>query len=296
MKYRKMIIISILFIISLVILIVISCKYENKEFDIQETTTIDQNSEDIYQNTDYQKRTVVCFGDSIFGMHRDETSVTSFIASVTGDTVYNVGFGGCRMAEHPYVGYNEFCMYSLAKAITTNDFSVQDSAAADGSSYFQEQLDLLKSIDFNNVDVIVIHYGVNDMSGRVRLENPENRTDTSTFRGAMIYSIETITAAFPHIKIFVSLPTFHYRTDKSGAIVSSDDYINSNGNTIFDYISVIKSVSSEYSLTVIDSYYGIGVDRTNADNYLADGIHHNEQGRKRLGEYIAYRLNSELNQ
>jgi len=296
MKYRKITLIILFLIISLVVLIAISYKLENKKYDIRETATIDPNSEITSQDTDSQKRTIVCFGDSIIGMHRDETSVTSYIASATGDIVYNVGFGGCRMAEHPYFGYNEFCMYALAKAITTNDFSVQDSAAADGSSYFQDQLDLLKSIDFNNVDVIVIHYGVNDMSGNVRIENPENRTDTSTFRGAMIYSIETITAAYPHIKIFVSLPTFHYRTDKSGAVVTSDEYINSIGNTLFDYISVIKSVANEYSLPVIDSYYGIGVDHTNADNYLADGIHHNEQGRRRLGEYIAYRLNSELNQ
>ncbi len=293
MKSPK-IIMSVLFVICLLLLIVFTYKLDNKDFEIQHNTAITTHKEESTQRYEHEKRTIVCFGDSIFGMYRDDTSVPSYIASVTGDTVYNVGFGGCRMAKHPYTGYNEFCMYALAQAITTKDYSQQDSAVAEGSSYFPEQLELLKSIDFNAVDIIVIHYGINDLSGGVPIDNPENPTDISTFRGALKYSIETISSSYPHIKFFISLPTFHYRTNKDGQIVFSDEYFNRNGYTVFDYISAIESVAEEYSLSVIDSYYELKIDRSNAEEFLADGIHHNEQGRKCLGEYIAYRLLSEF--
>lgn len=59
-------------------------------------------------------KTVVCFGDSIFGMTRDTTSVPAWAAAFTGAKVYNVGFGGCRMAVHPTSGYAAFSMWALA--------------------------------------------------------------------------------------------------------------------------------------------------------------------------------------
>jgi hypothetical protein len=47
-------------------------------------------------------------------MYRGDTSATSYIEQYTGATVYNVGFGGCRMSTHPSHGYAEFSMYRLA--------------------------------------------------------------------------------------------------------------------------------------------------------------------------------------
>ncbi len=295
MKSRNKIIILVSLIICVLLLIVFTRVLDNKHFEDQGSTSVTTPTEESTQRQENKKRTIVCFGDSIFGMYRDETSVPAIIASVTGDTVYNVGFGGCRMSTHPYEGYNEFCMYALAKAITTNDYAIQDLAVSKGSSYFPEQLDLLKSIDFNNVDIIIINFGLNDLSGGVPIDNPDNPTDISTFRGALKYSLDTIRSAYPHISYCISLPTFHYRTDKDGQIVYSDEYLNRNGYNVSDYISAIKSVAEEYSLTVIDSYNGIGINRTNADTYLSDGIHHNEHGRKLLGEYIASRILAEMN-
>ena len=240
-------------------------------------------------------KTVVCFGDSLFGMYTGDTSAPAFVAQKTGATVHNVGFGGCRMSEHPYTGYNEFCMYALADAIASGDWSLQDAAASSGSSNFPDQLAILKSIDFNAVDYIVIHYGTNDFAagGGVTIDNASNPKETNTLCGALRHSVETLLAAFPKLKIFVSLPAFRYWTADDGTVTYSDEKEDVNGCTLPDFVKALADTAKEYKLPVIDCYYGIGINKSNAATFLADGTHHNIDGRKRFGEYIGAKLISE---
>ena len=223
-------------------------------------------------------KTVVCFGDSLFGMYTGDTSAPAYVAKRTGATVYNVGFSGCRMSQHPYSSHNPFCMYALATAIASGDWSLQDANAASGSANFPDQLAILKGIDFAEVDAIVTHYGTNDFSaggGGVKIDNADNPKDTATVCGALRYSIETLLNAYPELQIFVSVPAF--RTDMTA---------NSSGVKLTDYVDAIANTAKEYNLPVIDSYYGLGINQINAPTFLADGVHHNIAGRKRLGYYI----------
>lgn len=228
---------------------------------------------------------IVFFGDSIFGMYRDETSVANRFAEITGANVYNVGFGGCRMSIHPSTGYGEFSMWALADAIYNEDWTAQDAAAASGSSYFPSQLSVLKSIDFNTVDRVVIHYGTNDFTGNAQIDNADNLVDYSTVCGALRYSLEKLLTKYPHLRIYVSVPTFRYWAND--AEIYPDTHTNDNGKTLLDYIDAIADVAKEYCVPVIDGYHGLGVNKMNVATFLEDGTHHNETGRKRLGHYIA---------
>lgn len=233
-------------------------------------------------------KTIVCFGDSIFGMHRDSSGVPAVIAAQTGATVYNVGFGGCRMAVHPSTGYNEFCMWALADAVASGDWSAQDAAVSDGSSHFPDQLALLKSIDFSTVDIAVIHYGTNDFFGWGNaLDNPDDPDDYTTVCGALRYSLDKLMTAYPNLQIYISLPLFRYWTADDGTIEYSDTYINKIGYTFDDGCAAIAEVARAYDLPVIDGYNGLGIDATNAATFLDDGTHLNTEGRKRFGSFIA---------
>lgn len=235
--------------------------------------------------------TVVCFGDSLFGMYRDDSSTPAQIASKTGATVYNVGFGGCRMSVHPTSGYAEFSMWALAKAISENNWSAQDAAASKGSDYFPDQLAILKGIDFNAVDSIVIHYGTNDFAAGVAVDNASDPDDYATLCGALRYSIEKLLGAYPKLKIFVSLPVFRYWTASDGTVTYSDTYL-ANGKTLPVFVEALRSVALEYNLPVIDGYYGLGINKDNASAFLSDGTHHNADGRKRFGVFIGAKLTS----
>ena len=238
-------------------------------------------------------KTVVCFGDSLFGMYSGNNSAPAYVAKYTGATVYNVGFGGCRMSEHPYPEYDEFCMYALANAVASGDWSAQDAEVANnGSANFPEHLALLKSIDFGAVDAIVIHYGTNDFAAGsgVAIDNTSNPKATNTLCGALRYSVETLLTAYPHLNIFISLPAFRFWTADDGTVTYSDEKTDVNGKTFLEFVDALAKTAKEYNLPVIDCYYGLGINKSNAAAFLSDGTHHNVEGRKRFGEYIGAKL------
>lgn len=226
-------------------------------------------------------RKIVVFGDSLIGMTRDSTSVTAYAADYTGATVYNVGFGGCRMSKHPTNGYAAFSMWALADAVATGNYTMQDEQAPNGQDYFASQLAALKSIDFATVDAIVIHYGTNDFAASVPIDDSTNLLSTDTVCGALRYSIKKLLTAFPKIKIFVSLPI--YRTWDG---VGAETYKNSLEKTLPDYDSAMKTAAEEYNLPTVDGYKLLGINIINSGAYLSDGTHLNNYGRKQFGEFI----------
>lgn len=237
---------------------------------------------------------VVCFGDSLFGMHRGADSTPAFVAAETGATVYNVGFGGCRMAEHPTSGYGAFSMWALAKAIAESNWTDQDAQASSGSAYFPDQLALLKSIDFSKVDIAVIHYGTNDFaSGNgVPIDNASDRDDYKSLCGALRYSVEKLLGAYPKLRIYISVPVYRFWTD-NGVTTYAETYINKNGKTLPEFVEALRSTAAEYNLPVIDGYYGLGINKANAATFLSDGTHHNVTGRERFGRFIGANLQAQ---
>lgn len=224
---------------------------------------------------------IVIFGDSIIGATRDQTSVPAYAAAYTGATIYNVGFGGCRMSIHPTAGYAAFSMWALADAIATNTWTTQDAQASSGADYFPEQLALLKSIDFSTVDEIVIHYGTNDFAANVQIDNGSNTTSTSTVCGALRYSIQKILGAYPKIKIFVSLPI--YRMWNS---VGAETYTNGLGKKLPEYNAAMQTVAESYNLPAIDGYGKLGINSLNDSAYSSDGTHLNDLDRQIFGQLI----------
>ena len=230
-------------------------------------------------------RKIVVFGDSLIGMTRDSTSVTAYAADYTGATVYNVGFGGCRMSKHPTNGYAAFSMWALADAVATGNYTMQDEQAPSGPDYFASQLAVLKSIDFATVDAIVIHYGTNDFAASVQIDDSNNILSTDTVCGALRYSINKLLTAFPKIKIFVSLPI--YRTWDG---VGAETYKNSLEKTLPEYDSAMKTAAEDYNLPTIDGYKRLAINSINSSAYLSDGTHLNNYGRKQFGEFIGGNL------
>lgn len=224
---------------------------------------------------------IVFFGDSIFGMTRDDTSVAAYTSKFTGATTYNVGFGGCRMSVHPTTGYAAFSMWALADAITTGNYTTQDAQVSSGVDYFSQQLALLKTIDFNNIDEIIIHYGTNDFTGNVEIDNSADDDDTTTLCGALRYAIQKIKTTYPKIRIFISLPIYRM-WDNTGA----EAYANSKGKKLREFGLAMADVASEFNCPVIDGYKALGVDSYNNAAFSIDGTHLNDYGRQAFGEYV----------
>ncbi len=245
-------------------------------------------------------RVIVNLGDSIFGNIRDATSISAIIANKTKATVYNGGFGGCQMRQRSNTHWDCFSMYKIADAISSGDWSEQEHIASSGVSgmpdYFSETVQTLKKIDFSKVDIITIAYGLNDFTCEENNapDNSENKYDLTTTAGALRYSIEKISEAYPNIRIVI-LPAIWrvWFDDNTGEFIDTSDEHIINGYKLADFNKAIIDVAKEYDLPFIDTYNELEI---NKDNYSlfyqnGDGAHPVEYGREMYALLITEKLN-----
>ena len=226
-------------------------------------------------------KVIVNFGDSIFGNRRPPDDISTELARLTGATVYNCGFGGCRMSAHNLTNYGAFSMFKLADAIASGNWDEQDSGIANTTqgeavpSYFADSLAILKGLNFSDVDIITIAYGTNDFAASVNMENENDTKDTATFAGALRYSIETLLNAYPHLKIFVCSQTYRFWMDSSNVFTKdSDTKTNSDSAKLTDFVAKTEEVAKAYHLPYINNY-DIGMNKYNRSYYFSatDGTH-----------------------
>ena len=202
------------------------------------------------------------------------------------------------MSTHSIEPYDAFGMYSLAHSIANDDWTLQDDAIAlniwsgGKPSYFANSLELLKSIDFNNVDIITIAYGTNDFWSKKTIEDATDRYSVDSFNGALRYSIEAISEAYPNVKIVLCTPIYRFWMDSNGDFLYDSDELEREGNKILDFVQAVKDVANEYGLLCIDNYVGSGIGKENRTECFSgtDGTHPNEAGRQRIAENMAKEL------
>ena len=251
---------------------------------------------------------IVTFGDSIFGNFRDtnettDKSISKMIAEATGATVYNCGFGGCRMGYHSEK-WRAFSMYALADAITTGVWTDQDNAVANPPggmpAYFSDTLTMLKGIDFSKVDYITIGYGVNDYTGNAFINYASSLQEYQYFKGALGYSLRTILNTYPNIRIIVITPCWMWFPESSTGLLnySSDDTESENtrGYKLKDYVNACESVCNEYHIPCINTYDELGFNRYSYTAYfnvkgidgatVSDGTHPKQAGRQLRADRI----------
>lgn len=261
----------------------------------------------IYNDTQNQGfglngKTIVNFGDSIFGNYRDNTSVSNNIAGITNANVINLGFGGCRMSDRQdsYTTWNPFSMCNLATSIVNKNFTSQDTAINnqqwnDKPSYFAEALNTLKSLDFTKVDYITIAYGTNDYTAGTLLDNDENPYDQTTWAGALRYTIETLLSAYPNLRILIGSPIWRcwLNNEKTEIQYTSDDRTFPNGNyTLSQMVQKAIEIGKNYHIPVLNAYDNLSFNKFNWSSIFStsDTTHPNEYGRACLGKEYAYAL------
>ena len=180
----------------------------------------------------------------------------------------------------------------MAYSIANNDWSVQNDALnyEDRTSYAKEPLTLLKSLDFNNVDMITINYGVNDWQAGVPLDNTENETDSGTFLGALRYSLNLLLTSYPNIRIVVISPCWKFFTNNNNEYENDSDTMQNNeGYELPAFIENEKKLAKAYHLPYVDLYNFLGINKYTKEVYFSDNdsTHHNEKGRRLIASYLA---------
>lgn len=245
---------------------------------------------------------IVMLGDSIIGNYNGNDSVPAFLAEYSGANCFNCAFGGSTMgadttAPHPYI--EAFNGFKIVNAIVTNDYSEQEQAIAQDTSfselknYFQSHINTLKAMDWNAVDVVTMSFGTNDWGTRVVLENVDNDHDTNSFIGAYRTAIETLLTKYPHIKIVIASPIWRGIVTTSGVLDNDTDTDKCTREYLIeDYREKAKEVAEQYHAVWIDAHQNLCFNRFTWKNYfpLTDATHPNATGRKAIAKLYAEHL------
>ena len=230
------------------------------------------------------KLTVVNFGDSIFGNVQNSSSISAYMQRISGNRIYNFGFGGTTMGPRENEDWNTLAFYSLVDAICDRDFSAQDTALYGTTyfpSYFRSTLSAIKSVNFNDVDVITIAYGTNDYKENVPLSGEE--FDPSSYIGAFQYAIKRLQQTYPHIRIIAITPILRIFEDGT-----SDTYDPCGNGTLIDFKDALLETAAKMRIPTVNSYDELSLSEYNRDLYYQtdDGTHLNERGRAMYASLI----------
>ncbi len=267
---------------------------QDSEYDIESMDYIlPLNPKYLEGREDDGVTTVVCLGNAPFADAKNaDDNLAVLIEKELGENakVYNCSVADSYMTalnptfvrEYPM---DAFSFYWLSTVIAVDNDVLIDSAfesMGEVPEELKESMDLLRSIDFETVDVLAVMYDGNDyLSGRITI-NTDNPTDIQCFTGSLTAGIQLIQEIYPHIRIMVMSPTYAYVVDENGEYQSSD-IVDFGMGSLATYAILESNACYENSVSYIDNLYA-SVNADNAKEYLEDNIHLNTKGRELIAK------------
>lgn len=255
-----------------------------------------------YEEQEDNQYDIVCMGDSIVGNTRDETAVSSILAKRTESTVLNAGFGGTCMSNSSMSVkktdmQDTLSMNSLGISICNRNFGIQNASiqtlnASNYLYYFWGSLVQISNVNFKEVNILFIEHGINDYLAGTPIDNLDNPYDTYTFGGAIRSSVRMLQKEYPNLRIILVTPTYAVFPGSNGTCENLDF----GGGTLPEYVEFEINLAKELGIEIIDDYHNSGINADNYEQYLADGLHLNEEGRSLLGNLWADYLLEESNE
>ncbi|MBP5554302.1 MAG: SGNH/GDSL hydrolase family protein [Lachnospiraceae bacterium] len=221
---------------------------------------------------DLSDKKVIFLGDSIFGNYRNETSVSSFFADMTGATVYNLGVGGRAgiNAADPTSDVGIAFNYLLGK----ENISALEAACKDLPAYSSMRLagSQLAGTDGDGF-IFIMEYGLNDYFGG---------SLASEYEVALKKLVNGIRSAYPKAEIVLLSPGYLSVFDEGMMIVEE------GGDTLPPFREATLAVGAETNVPVLSLTDDFGFTQETTGIYLlGDGVHYNEIGRYRLAQTLA---------
>lgn len=233
---------------------------------------------------------IVVFGNAPFADNPDsEDNLANLIAENTGAQVYNCSVSNSYLAaRHPYFdagvapmdAYNFYWLITLGVGgLNAHYYPEAEKALGDSlPPEAQEVYNTLTTLDFNEVDVVVIMYDASDYLMGHEMYDDFNPTNIQCFTGNLEAGIELLTDNYPNIRIIVLSPTYAYALNEEGEYVSSDMY-RYGQDVLSTYVIKQSDSCNSRSVSFVDNLYGT-ITEDNADQYLIDNIHLNTEGRR----------------
>ena len=181
-------------------------------------------------------------------------------------------------------GYQSILAEKLALASYDN-YGQSGKPVANGSANGSGTVTTAHTVDYTNYDLCIIAGGTNDFKlnvpiGKIGAVGDADFDDT-TFCGAYQKTVEHILNQKPTIRICLFTPL---QRNNGGYDVNTT---NAVGHKLIDYVNAIKAIGEMYALPVCDIYANSGINMLNLSIYTMDGLHPNDAGYARMGNYCA---------
>ncbi len=277
---------------------------DTSEFDVEVIDEIIPMAPSDYEGHVFDdETTVLLLGNGELSFSRnDEDALDKLIAEKAGVTVYNASFPyptlatrNLAMIEQNYPD-DIYSLTYLTDAICSGDFSEIDRVTktyhTDGN-FTQMSAKVLKNIDYDNLDVIVIMYDASDYFQGRAIENPKDDEERCTIVGSLNYSIRRLKETYPYIRIIVS-SLYYTEGRQADGSVYDPDVVDAGNGTLSNYFYNSLNTCTELSVSFLDNFYGT-INQDNYKDYVdltsdVDYIKLTGPGREKLAERVAYAI------
>ena len=239
----------------------------------KQATSISENM--IQQGKTLFGRKIVVFGDSIWNAARGKDGISEYVEEGTGATVYNCAIGGTTAAvvgeDTSFDNWtsNSFngMIYAARKLIPAEQILGEDEVV----------LDIIKQVDFSEMDYVIISYGLNDFFSDVSIY-PKEYYEMTNYVGALRNGIEKLKGYYPHLKIIVVSPTYTKMFEGEKTF------------EIGDYVEAARGVATELDVEFLDMFHVLGNNAETRTEHLGDGVHMSAEGRKVYADAVIHFL------
>lgn len=226
-----------------------------------------------------------------------DKNIANIVREKTGATVYNCAIPGSYMSmknntyKKSFI-YDAFSFYNLCTIFTVGNTKTISWAERDLGGFpddLKDSLDLLQSIDYDELDVLCIYYDGSDYLDQRPYYDIDKETDPMIFCGALSAGLDLIQEFLPKTRVIVMSPTYVYAVDEDG------NYTSSFTTEVLEepmsyYVGLEAQTCIDHHVSFVDNFYG-SVYEEIADDYLKDNILLNEKGHALLADRFLYALN-----
>lgn len=207
---------------------------------------------------------IVVFGDSIWNAARGKDGISEYVQEGTGATVYNCAIGGTTAAvvgDDP--SFDNWTSNSFNGMIYVARKLIPAEKILEGDVV----CDIIKQVDFNEMDYVIVSYGLNDFFSDVSIY-PKEYYELTNYVGALRNGIEKLKENYPHLKIIVVSPTYTRMFEGEKTF------------EIGDYVEAARGVATEMDVEFLDMFHVLGNNAETRTEHLGDGVHMSSEGRK----------------
>lgn len=243
---------------------------------------------------------VVVLGDQSVANPEDPTSISSLIAQKTGAQVTTLALPESTISlQVPSftleTAEDAYSFYYLATSMAggkRGGYELQLSALdyIENPEPYMTFLEDLRAIAFDEVDILILSYGLNDylqgqpMTGNeIYIDQPYGTMDSLC--GALDSGLASLHERYPYMQIILSSPTYCRVPSSDGEQIGADMYSYGNG-TLGDYVANCKSVAQLQQTSFVDNYFISEFNGENYEGYLEEDGMPGAKAREFVADHI----------